>query len=425
MQTASALNECALSLTIDPEARYFTTLLFRELIDVIKLHKLMRTTSVLKTKDECVDLNADPSHWMHWFTSQRLQLTKLSGKVAAGALIVRYKFAHGDKYVYGRVYPWDHLSFGEVAGDQRAYMLIDDWTALDFANCHPNIMYQALAMSGRASEFTNLGEYCSNRDCLLKEVMATYGVDRDAAKKLFIRLLYLGTFKAWAKDNTLGDVSAMAFIKHFAREMECAADIIVRENKAMHGTIEPNERAKAKKRGPGRPPKKAKLEQASGDTDEPVKASRDQVVSMFCQEHERRLLRHFFDFCVERGLLTVEPGKPVDCMLRYDGIDVLKTDWARAVPDPQAFFVDAQKYIAEKSGFEMVITEKPYAPSPLAAQIEAESDLDNRTTFLKFGGKPVDPRSPKYHSLELAEEIAAICAAALAGKPVTFFIESC
>jgi hypothetical protein len=173
----------------------------------------------------------------------------------------------------------------------------------------------------------------------------------------------------------------MTFIKHFAREMECAADIIVRENKAMHDTIEPNERAKAKKRGPGRPPKKAKLEQASGDTDEPVKASRDQVVSMFCQEHERRLLRHFFDFSVERGLLTVEPGKPVNCMLRYDGIDVLKTDWARAVPDPQAFFVDAQKYIAEKSGFQMAITEKPYAPyapSPLAAQIEAESDLDNR-----------------------------------------------
>jgi hypothetical protein len=283
-------------------------------------------------------------------------------------------------YSYGRVYLEHHLSFGEVAGDQRAYILGDDWTALDFANCHPNIMYQALEMSGRA-EFTNLGEYCSNRDRLLKEVMATYGVDRDAAKKLFIRLLYLGTFKSWANDNKLGDVSAMTFIDQFAREMESAADIIVRENKAMHGTIEPNERAKAKqqeKRGPGRPPKKAKLEQASGDTDESVKASRDQVVSMFCQEHERRLLRHFFDFCVERGLITVEPGKPVDCMLRYDGIDVLKTDRARAVPDPQAFFVDAQKYIAEKSGFKMAITEKPYAASTLAAQIEAESDLDNR-----------------------------------------------
>ena len=115
----------------------------REIIDVTKLNKLLLTTSVLKTKDACVDLNGNPSHWTHWFPSQRLQLTKLSAKVAAGALIVRYKFAHGDKYVYGRVYPEHHLSFGEVSGKLRAYLLGDDWTALDIANCHPNIMYQA------------------------------------------------------------------------------------------------------------------------------------------------------------------------------------------------------------------------------------------------------------------------------------------
>ncbi len=221
------------------------------------------------------------------------------------------------------------------------------------------------------------------------------------------------------QDNTLGDaIKATRFFNQFAREMEFAADIIVEANQAMRDTIEPNERAKAKDKrdvSDHPPAKKARIE-----------ASRDQVVSMFCQEHERRLLRHFFDFCVKRGLITVERGKPVDCMLRYDGIDVRKTDWARAVPDPQAFFVDAQKYIAEKSGgFQMAITEKPYAPSPLEAKIEAEA---NRMTFLKFGGKPVDPRAQMYHSLEIGEDIAAVCASALGldhGKPVTIFIESC
>ena len=241
MQNASALNKCALSLTIDPEARFFTTRLFREIIDVTKLNKLLLTTSVLKTKDVCGDLNGNPSHWLHWFPSQRLQLEKLRAAVSGGSLIVRYTFAHGGKYVYGRVYPEHHLSFGEVSGKLRAYLLGDDWTALDFANCHPNIMYQALEMSGRASEFTNLGKYCSNRDCLLKEVMDTYGVDRDAAKKLFIRLLYLGKFNAWAKEHALGDVSEMPFIAHFAREMESAANISVEANPTMRETIEPND----------------------------------------------------------------------------------------------------------------------------------------------------------------------------------------
>ena len=43
-----------------------------------------------------------------------------------------------------------------------------------------------------------------------------------------------------------GDVKATAFIDHFYREMECAADIIVEANPTMRETIEPNERAKAK-----------------------------------------------------------------------------------------------------------------------------------------------------------------------------------
>ena len=64
------------------------------------------------------------------------------------------------------------------------------------------MMHQALVMSGRASEFTNLGRVLlQSLDRLLKEVMAMYRVDRAAAENLFIRLLYLGTFKAWAKDN--------------------------------------------------------------------------------------------------------------------------------------------------------------------------------------------------------------------------------
>ena len=74
---SNTLHQNVLSLTIDPNARYFTKLSFRETIDVTKLNKLLLTTSVLKTKDACVDLNVNPSHWTHWFTSQRQQLNKL------------------------------------------------------------------------------------------------------------------------------------------------------------------------------------------------------------------------------------------------------------------------------------------------------------------------------------------------------------
>jgi hypothetical protein len=46
MQTASASNQSPLSLTKDPNARYFTTLSFRETIDVTKLNKLLLTAKM-------------------------------------------------------------------------------------------------------------------------------------------------------------------------------------------------------------------------------------------------------------------------------------------------------------------------------------------------------------------------------------------
>jgi hypothetical protein len=54
-------------------------------------------------------------------------------------------------------------------------------------------------------------------------------------------------------------------------------------------------------------------------------------------------------------------------------------------------------------------------------------DSIKREPFLRFGGKPVDPRAQRYHSLELGEDIAAVCATALNhyDKPVTIFNESC
>jgi hypothetical protein len=370
-----------LALHVHSDYRYFTTLLFEEPVDVIKLAKLLLTKHVLKSSDECKHSDRGMSHWTKWFDSQHQQLAKLMTAVdkARVSLVVRYKFAHGDNDCYGRVYPEHHLSFGEVSGKLRAFLLGAMWTALDFANCHPNIMHQALVAAGY-SQFVALAQYCSDRDRLLQDVMSHYNVDRDAAKNLFIRLLYLGSFDAWARENGLHSARITMFIAAFACEMKSIATIIVKANPEMHAALVPNDRAvaKEKKRGPGRPLKKQKTEDAAGDgeQDEP-KASHDQVVSAFCQEHERRLLRHLFDYLVQRGVIVVREFEPIKCMLRYDGIDVLKEDWAR-VSDRQAFFAEAQQYIAAKSGFQMTLTEKAYMPSPLAEQIEHESDLEKR-----------------------------------------------
>ena len=125
------------------------------------------------------------------------------------------------------------------------------WTAFDIDNAHPTIHYQVLKAHGFSAP--KLEMYCDDREAILKEVMVTYGVERKAAKLLFIRLLYLGEFQAWATDNNLIDVKETTFIKEFSGEMCSIADIIVKHNPIMRESLKPNDRSteKAAKKGRG------------------------------------------------------------------------------------------------------------------------------------------------------------------------------
>ena len=76
-----------------------------------------------------------------------------------------------------------------------------------------------------------------------------------------------------------------------------------------------------------------------------------------------------------------------------------------------------------------VVNPPPQAGQPPAEDAAAEANEENAgaddEVFLKFGGKPRDPRANFYHTLELAEQIAAIIVGALNTKTaVTIFIES-
>jgi hypothetical protein len=60
-------------------------------------------------------------------------------------------------------------------------------------------------------------KYVKNRDKYLERVMDKYDVDRDAAKQLFIRLLYFGSFQNWKDDNDIESNEESSFIKNYAK----------------------------------------------------------------------------------------------------------------------------------------------------------------------------------------------------------------
>lgn len=74
-------------------------------------------------------------------------------------------------------------------------------------NCHPSILSQRLALDGIACPL--LDRYVTDRGSCISEVMAACKVSRDAAKNLFVRLIYFGGVDGWAKDHPEAEVRSL------------------------------------------------------------------------------------------------------------------------------------------------------------------------------------------------------------------------
>ena len=128
---------------------------------------------------------------------------------------------------YGRVYANKSLSLGSLRKEVRHTLAKDIYVDIDIENCHPMILCQVCSKSGIECE--SLTEYTTNRDEILKNVMDTYSVDRDQAKRLFLSLQYGGKFENWAKEHAT-NVKPSKFISKFASELDLIAEIISEKN---------------------------------------------------------------------------------------------------------------------------------------------------------------------------------------------------
>ena len=69
---------------------------------------------------------------------------------------------------------------------------------IDVVNCHPKLV--AAAAEKHNQVFPALRAYIADRDLHLRAVCDTFGVERAAAKALFLRILFGGGFAAWLDD---------------------------------------------------------------------------------------------------------------------------------------------------------------------------------------------------------------------------------
>ena len=146
------------------------------------------------------------------------QLKNYLENYSSGKVRVNYKYAgiHEESH-YGRVNPKHSLSLSAMPREIRGTLAQEYYKDIDIVNAHPVILEQILDTLEIPHKY--LSQYINDRETILADIMNQYKVNRDAAKNLFIRIMYNGTFKTWAKEYNVEDTQASPFITNFKNEL--------------------------------------------------------------------------------------------------------------------------------------------------------------------------------------------------------------
>ena len=122
-----------------------------------------------------------------------------------GSRNIKYEYATGR--ADGRLMSKGGVTIQDMDRPVRHALCADKLCDLDLVNAHPMLYCQLLLNLKR--ECPQLTNYVNNREIILKSVMEQYGVSRDEAKHLMLRILYGGAAKIGKRKVNHGFVLAL------------------------------------------------------------------------------------------------------------------------------------------------------------------------------------------------------------------------
>jgi len=187
------------------------------------------------------------------------------------------------KQRFGRAIVTGALGLHNMERSERHRLARDYFVDWDMKNAHPTILLQVCLRHGLPCSV--LTHYVTQRESILNEVATHYGVTKDEAKTLFLRMIFGGGFAGWARQCRVVQGRGMTQrLKAFSMELSTIARVVTEKNPDILAYVK------------GRP---------GSDN---VEAS---VLSTFLQETECRILESLFRYCVERAI--IQEGVAVLC----------------------------------------------------------------------------------------------------------------
>lgn len=132
---------------------------------------------------------------------------------------------------YGRVYAQGALSLQNFDKEIRHALARDNYTDIDMVNAHPNLLLQYCIKN--EIKCPNLKLYVDEREERLAYVMKKHGIDREDAKKLFLRFMYHGEYILNDKEPEF----LVLFADNFRLEMLEIAEAICQKDPDLYEKV--------------------------------------------------------------------------------------------------------------------------------------------------------------------------------------------
>lgn len=139
------------------------------------------------------------------------------------------------KHGWGRILPRDYLSMSVFHRPTRHTLCNKNLVDLDLVNCHFEIVLSY--MKNLNMDCDHIEKYCLNVSHFREEIMNFYGVSKDVAKGLFIRLIYGGSLVGWKIENAISTFEDPPILVDIAQELQEFMDVVWENNQHIYNDL--------------------------------------------------------------------------------------------------------------------------------------------------------------------------------------------
>jgi phage/plasmid-associated DNA primase len=326
-----------LPLTLAKRSSVLDGLSLFEKIPAERIKAFLKSDLLLLTWDDMTDMTLTNRQIAENYANEKDQLFKYykNYNPSLGGVVVKYI---KPKHKWGRSFPYKSLGLSCFRKIVRNTLIDEIYYDFDLKNAQPEII--RLLCESNNIPCPIIKRYCADRPALLQQVQDHYGVSRDKAKKLFIRMCFFGSFVGWCLENKIADKEPLEFITLFERELKDIAERAKRENPALYETA------------------RKKKEDAGENKEKKVLGS---FFGLYNQEYESRIVEAVLCYIINHTDLMKLAGTNTPCgAYEYDGMKLLKENVDMFEGGLNGVVELLNEKTFELTGFQLEWTTKPF-----------------------------------------------------------------